>query len=149
MKISGVFLAFFMTLSIGLSAQSSAPWLGGDWQGIGYQAPTDTHWPIELTYDQGSKMLQVNYPSLSCSGHWELVETKEGYAEFVERITTGQQNCDNNVKVVVTRIDEEYISIAYFLPDLYDGVVAYSVLRKANTQKKRIPVPDIKKTKRT
>jgi hypothetical protein len=149
MKIYGFLLALFMMFSVAVSAQSSAPWLGGNWQGIGYQAPTDTHWPIELTYDQESKLLQVNYPSLSCSGHWELVETKEGYAEFVERITAGQQNCDNNVKVVVTRIDEEYISIAYFLPDLYDGVVAYSVLRKMKVQKKKIQVPDIKKTKRT
>ncbi|MCB0707046.1 MAG: hypothetical protein KDC34_17140 [Saprospiraceae bacterium] len=140
-------LAFF-TFIAPTYGQEVLPWLEGHWEGVGYQVPTDSHWEIELTFDSLNAQLLIEYPSLSCSGHWELVDSREGYAEFVERITEGVDKCDNGGKVVVTQIDSEYLSVAYFLPEYYDGVVAQAVLRKIQVVKVKIPVPS-GKVKRT
>ena len=149
-----LFLAFFLLASHGVPAQTSpgpsgskqkpVSWLEGKWKGTGYQAPTQSDWSIVLDYDKESKSFQISYPSLNCSGRWELVKKKKGYAEFVEVIQEGLENCDNNVKVVVTQIDERFVSVAYFLPEIFDGVVASAVLENVKFR----TVPKIKITKK-
>lgn len=105
-------------------------WLNGGWAGVGYQAPTNTHWDIELSYDAGRNKFKINYPTLNCSGKWEVKSIEPNKVQLTEYIQKGKSNCDNVVQVVVTHISAEYISVAYFLPNLYDGVVAYAVLRR-------------------
>ena len=56
----------------------------------------------------------------------------------MEKITEGVDNCDNNVKVVVNYVDENYISIAYFIPLIFDNVVAYSVLKRKQKKIKKV-----------
>ena len=118
---------FFLTA---LPAQDALSWLYGHWKGTGYQVPTNSTWDIDMTYDPVTGVISIKYPSLKCGGNWQFVKTIGKGAEFTEWIEEGKENCDDAVKIVVTYIDEEYVSVAYFLPDLYDGVVAHSVLRK-------------------
>lgn len=109
-----------------LHAQKSIKWLDGTWFGTGHQPIDDSRWSVVLEYEAGK--LAISYPSLECSGNWKLVKAKKGYAEFVEDITKGENKCNDGVKVIVTRVDERFVSVAYFLPDIVDGVAASAVL---------------------
>lgn len=129
MKSIFLFGLFFLSYS-SLPAQDFLHWLEGHWQGIGYQVPTDSTWPIDLTYNPNNQIISVKYPSLNCNGKWKFIKVTGKRAEFVEIIEEGKENCDNQVKVVVNYIDENFISVAYFLPKYSDDVVAHSVLRR-------------------
>ncbi|MBR9920690.1 MAG: hypothetical protein GYB31_07600 [Bacteroidetes bacterium] len=148
MRLFSITILLISLFATSLNAQE-IPWLKGSWHGIGYQAPTDSNWEIVLKYDEDIGNLNVSYPSLECGGSWKLVESREGYAEFVEQITEGTENCDNSVKVVVTQIDDEFISVAYFLPEYFDGVVAYSVMRKKEGEKPKLNKYNKGKVKKT
>jgi hypothetical protein len=128
-----------ITLTIGCTTTSKITekqeindlsWLNGTWTGVGYQSPTNSNWKVRMSYDKNTNKFSINYPSLNCSGKWKLQSNETNKITFTEYITKGKQNCDNEVKVVLSRIDDEYVNIAYFLPGQYDGVVAYGVLRK-------------------
>jgi hypothetical protein len=134
-----ILLSFsFFLLSTIIYGQEVPEWINGTWQGIGYQAPTNTAWKIDLKYDVKSESFSINYPSLNCSGQWELIESENNRLVFVERITTGLDKCDNNVKVIVNYVEGSYISVAYFLPDVYDDVVASAVLKKKQLMVKKL-----------
>lgn len=119
-----------LLLSVSLPGQDFLGWMAGNWKGTGYQVPTDTTWPIDMTYNSSTQTISVKYPTLNCSGKWKFVKTKGKRAEFVELIEEGQENCDNQVRVIVTYVDEDFISVAYFIPWYSDDVVAHSVLRR-------------------
>jgi len=135
-------IIFLLVISLAISCTTASKtaqkeeidkfsWLNGTWTGIGYQSPTDTNWKIRMSYNETTGSFAINYPSLNCSGNWKLQSSKPNKIVFTEYITKGKQNCDNEVKVVLSHIDDEYINIAYFMPGRYNGVVAYGVLRKA------------------
>ncbi len=131
-------IGFLFLLSTNIYTQEVPKWLHGEWEGIGYQAPTNSAWNIELNYDAQKKSFSINYPTLNCSGHWELIESKENRLVFVEKITEGLDKCDNNVKVIVNYVEESFISVAYFLPGIYENVVASSVLKKKVLKVKKL-----------
>ncbi|KAA3620751.1 MAG: hypothetical protein DWQ02_28855 [Bacteroidetes bacterium] len=128
---------FFLFTSTPLFAQEVPKWIHGSWQGVGYQSPTNSAWEIDLKYDAENNRFSINYPSLGCSGHWKLLESETNRIVLVEQITDGMDKCDNNVKVIVNYVDEEYISVSYFLPKLIDNVVAYSVLKRKGKKVKK------------
>jgi uncharacterized protein YprB with RNaseH-like and TPR domain len=131
------FCLSLLVISSSLFAQEVPRWLHGSWEGVGYQSPTNSAWQIELTYDAVNKSFAINYPSLECSGGWKLLEAKANRLVFVEIITDGLDKCDNNVKVIVNYVDEDYISVAYFLPRQIDNVVAYSVMKRKRKKIKK------------
>ena len=136
MKSSLLTLCFsLLFITANLFAQEVPSWLHGTWEGVGYQSPTNSAWRIELNYNATKQTFAISYPSLECSGNWKLLESDENRLIFVEQITEGIDNCDNNVKVIVNFVDEDYISVAYFIPKLIDNVVAYSVMKR---KKKKI-----------
>lgn len=111
-----------------ISAQQ-LDWLDGPWEGVGYQENTNTVWSIALGIDSGQEKYEIEYPSLSCGGVWELESSDENKAVFVERIKTGLLNCVNNGRIVVTKIDQEYVTFSYFHP--YDNSLnAWSTLKR-------------------
>lgn len=108
--------------------QESINWMEGTWEGTGYQMDGST-WKIKLIHSD--KRFSVEYPSLGCFGYWTITEKEKSKIFFVKTIQKG--SCDQNVKIVVTNIDKKFISIAYFIPDMFpDKDVAFSVLRKEN-----------------
>ena len=113
--------------------QESLNWLNGHWEGVGYQPPTNTSWDVVLDFDPTANSIKIQYPTLSCSGEWQLKKSSKGRAEFIEKIQLGTEKCDQDVKVIVQQIDDCYISVTYFLPGRYDGVVANAVLNRCGS----------------
>ncbi len=122
---------FFIQVQSSFSQVAKTKWLEGTWIGEGYQpgALNQKTWEINLIYDNQKKEININYPTFPCSGYWKLVKANKNKAEFVEYITEGQTLCVKEEKVVVTKINEEYITVSYFIAE-YDGVAAFSTLRK-------------------
>jgi hypothetical protein len=120
-----LFLILFFSLS--LSAQKELEWLNGTWTGKGYQVDDQT-WSIEFKYDNERGVSYIQYPSMNCHGQWKYVKKDDCVYIFLEKISHGE--CDNDIHVYVTRIDNDHLSVAYFLPNVMEGVVAYSVLTR-------------------
>jgi hypothetical protein len=79
--------------------------------------------------------IKIDYPSISCRGVWELKSATSYRAEFVETINEELDNCGDQVLVVVTRIDERFVGVAFFLPEMRDVVAAYTVLTRVEEKK--------------
>ena len=128
------FLSLIILLNTTLvySQIKKTKWLDGTWVGIGYQPGfgEQSAWDIELTYDYQNEEFNINYPSFPCSGYWNLKKADKNKAEFIEYITDGKSLCQNGNTIIVTRIDEEYITISYFLPNYNIGLTAFSTLHK-------------------
>lgn len=131
----GLSLVFAFLGTQAYSQSKKIKWLDGVWVGVGYQPPTKSNWQIKLEVNASENSILIDYPDLECSGKWEIKSLKKNKkSEFEEIILEGLNVCDNHVKVIIQPIDEHYLSVSYFLPS-YDGVAAFSVLRKQVTEK--------------
>lgn len=129
-------LCFLMAVNhTAYSQMRKINWLEGTWTGIGFQANalTQNTWEIILTYNKEAGQLSIEYPSFPCNGYWELQEASRHKAVFIEYIAEGKNRCQDEGIVVVTKIDENYITVSYFTTIRHDGVVAFSTLRKQIT----------------
>ncbi len=117
------------TKDVNVSKSSNPNWLDGSWIGKGYQldALNNSTWAIELEMDAKSGKYTVAYPSLECSGKWDLFEANDHRAVFKEIIEVGTNRCFNGGKLVITKVDKNHLSYTFFYPD--DNVMgAYSTL---------------------
>lgn len=110
-------------------------WMEGTWTGVGYQEAMKAEWDIELTCKIEEGKFTISYPSISCMGEWDLKNANNYRAEFLETINKEQDNCGDVVRVVVTRIDDRFISVAFFLPEVDDTVAAYTVLTRVEQKR--------------
>ena len=109
------------------SAQKKINWLEGSWEGKGYQIDGQS-WQVDFSH--ADKKFTISYPSLGCSGWWKITESGKGRIVFIENLTV-KSICDQGDKVVVTKIDDKNISVAWFIPETFgDQVVGFSVLHK-------------------
>jgi hypothetical protein len=116
-----------------LQAQhNKTKWLDGSWTGVGFQPMALNHqaWQIYLDYDFENETIAINYPDFPCSGHWKLVKADKHKAEFIEYIDEGEDLCNSEGQIIVTLIDDRYITISYFLPKIMDGVIASATMEK-------------------
>lgn len=107
-------------------------WLEGTWVGTGYEPESQAHWLTKLEFGLDEAIFRISYPSFPCAGNWRLLEANKTQAKFVEYITENTELCQNEGTVIVTKIDDEFISIAYFLPEYSDDVIGFTVLRKVD-----------------
>src|SRR5436190_18486836 len=119
------------TLNISHAQSKKIKWLQGTWTGTGYQpnALNQQLWPINMSYGKEKNSFTISYSSFPCNGYWEFVKGNDNRAEFIERITNGTDKCANNLKVIVTIIDETHIGVAYMYSGASD-VDAFGVLTK-------------------
>jgi len=103
--------------------------LNGRWSGIGYQTNNGHTWQANFEFDETNKTGTVNYPSLNCSGKWIYVGFDGVHAVFEENITDGKNNCIDGSTIYISKIDNNYINIAWN-SSLIDGIDAYAVLEK-------------------
>lgn len=89
-------------------------WIKGTWEGIGYQINLPQTWAIDLEVDL--KTATINYPSLECSGMWEIANQSIDRVEFREVILKGADRCVNGGLIVITRVDQHHISYSFFEP---------------------------------
>ncbi|MCB0837155.1 MAG: hypothetical protein KDD99_10875, partial [Bacteroidetes bacterium] len=121
----------FQTFSLENSPENGLDWLRGTWQGTALQInPANHTWTIDFTYSPGAEEPYIiNYPSIPCGGHWELVSHDYHRAVFKEHITDGIYLCANQGTVIITYVDEQHISFTYFLSGS-DKLDSYATLRK-------------------
>jgi hypothetical protein len=107
--------------------QKKIKWLEGNWEGTGYQIDNQK-WSVNVTHAE--KKFSIAYPSLGCSGWWKITGSAKNSVTFIENITLNN-GCDQGDKVIVTKIDEHNISVAWFIPQMDElHPVAYTVLYK-------------------
>ena len=133
------FIVFFFLISSSTDIQAQK-WLKGHWVGIGYQYNSDiSTWPIDFQF-KSKKEIKINYPTLECSGNFVRVSSNRHKAVFKEKIIVGKEFCYDNSIVIMTKIDANYISVAYFSPNMKDGPMATAVL-----ERKKVNVKTLKK----
>ncbi len=107
-----VFILAFVSVA---SAQTkNGSWLTGTWTGTGYQIDANETWTMKLT--SKGKRYTVEYPSLNCSGRWQLISFGSSIATFREKITTGMDKCTDRGTVTIQRLNGRQIEFRYQNP---------------------------------
>ena len=106
-------LCLFFSLTVVALPQSGrrGAWLGGRWEGTGYQMDTDSTWTMVLTA-RGRKFL-IEYPSLDCGGEWRLLSINSRRATFREHITRNREACADRGRVVVEKLSRRQVAYRY------------------------------------
>ena len=107
MRKTLVVLTLLLLLAFTSAAQGKRrSWLRGSWEGTGYQSDDQSTWPMKLTIRRsksGRRTFSIDYPSLSCGGHWRLLSLSEAAANFREILDHGQDKCSDKGVVLVER----------------------------------------------
>jgi hypothetical protein len=109
--LAAVCLLFSLTVVALPQSRRGGAWLGGRWEGTGYQMDTDSTWTMVLTA-RGGKFL-IEYPSLDCGGEWRLLSIDSRRARFRERITRNREACADRGSVVVERLSGRQVAYRY------------------------------------
>ncbi|HXI25542.1 MAG TPA: hypothetical protein VNG71_16875 [Pyrinomonadaceae bacterium] len=106
-------LAFIiLTVSTTAAAQTkSHSWIRGVWDGTGYQVDDKSTWPMTLI--ARGRTFSINYPSLSCGGHWKLISINSSRARFREVLDHGQDKCADKGSVLIQRLNRNQIVFLY------------------------------------
>jgi hypothetical protein len=97
---------------VSIGASVVAPeWMAGTWVGQGSQNGS-TNWSIEANSTNGA--VTIAYPSLNCSGRWDLMSADSSHAMFTEVITVGTSTCGVTGRVVITKIDSKHVTFSYW-----------------------------------
>ncbi|WP_441001136.1 DUF4339 domain-containing protein [Fodinibius sp. SL11] len=86
--------------------------LKGKWSGVGYELNNDTSWKMDVSFS--NEEVSVSYPSLDCSGKWNLIEVNGTEITFREKITTGITNCMDKGKVEISILSDKKINFKYY-----------------------------------
>ena len=107
MRKTLVVLAVLLLLAVTSAAQGKRKsWLHGSWEGTGYQTDDQSTWPMKLTIRRsirGRRAFSIDYPSLSCGGHWQLLSMSQAAAKFREILDHGQDKCSDKGLVMIER----------------------------------------------
>lgn len=106
----------------------SQRWMGGRWEGKGYQIDSDETWTMKLRKQK--KKFSIEYPSLECTGEWKLINFNKTRARFRENIKTNRENCEPTGSVIIQRLNSRQLMFIYS----YKGssqAVASGILTKA------------------
>ena len=110
-----IFIYFCLFLTNQLYSQK-IKWLEGCWEGEGYQPNSliEQVWSMHLCYLVKEKKIVVEYPSLQCGGNWTLQKAEKNRAIFIENLSYGIENCMNESKLIVSYIDNDFITVAFY-----------------------------------
>lgn len=87
-------------------------WLGGTWEGTGYQIDDNSTWTMSLKVKKGRFLIE--YPSLDCGGEWRPLRLNSRRASFRESLKHGQDVCSNEGRVVVERLNATQLMFIYY-----------------------------------
>jgi len=82
-----------------------------------------------MTLIARGRTFSINYPSLSCGGHWKLISINVSRARFREVLDRGQDKCSDKGKVIVQRLNRNQILFMYHYKAARD-VSASAVLKR-------------------
>jgi hypothetical protein len=128
-------LSLLALLSLNASAQTakskkqhSPIWMTGTWVGTGYQTDDKSTWTMLLRAHSGT--YSISYPSLKCGGKWVLRSLRNRQAIFAERLNYGIDQCQNNGRVTIQRLNNKQLMFIYRNPGERE-VTASAVLNRA------------------
>lgn len=101
--------------------------LKGKWSGIGYELNNDMSWQMEVSFS--NEEILVSYPSLDCSGKWNLIGVNGTQITFREKITSGITNCMDKGNVEISILSDKKINFKYYPQDSND-LAAQATLTK-------------------
>lgn len=107
-------------------------WMAGTWTGNGVEADTST-WTVELTVT-GSNYA-ISYPSLRCTGQWDLIQQTATEARFTEVMdrsddTDVDSGCASGGEITVRKLGDSQLTVQWTYDDS-TGDNATAVLTKA------------------
>ena len=112
--LSVIILAFLFMFTSSAYCEKEVDSIEGTWIGKGYQDNGST-WTIALVAKKG--VFNISYPSLNCGGFWSIEKADSNRTWFIETITYGKGNCISNGRIVITLINEKYITYTWFYPN--------------------------------
>lgn len=99
------------------------------WEGLGYQKGINETWKIEIT-KKSKNTYYVNYPDIPCSGEWIIVSKNKDKIVLKEEIKKGKEICIPATNVVIMKINNENLSVTFFLPENSKEPFAFGTLKK-------------------
>jgi hypothetical protein len=109
----------------------SRAWINGVWSGAGYQIDDQSTWQMKFTARRGR--YSIEYPSLSCGGHWRLISINSTRARFREVLDHGQEKCANRGWVTIERLSRKQLVFLYAYEDTRE-ISASAVLIRDGTR---------------
>lgn len=122
--LSAILFFSFMPSSVSKPDQE---WLKGEWKGEGLQID-GAKWDIVLSY-HSSKKIDINYPSLGCSGKWKTVSTEGTVTLFKEKLSTGKNKCDKGATIKLYKVTNNEVRVDFYVPKI-TASIATGTLKK-------------------
>ena len=117
-----------LLLSSATPAQTkSRGWIRGTWEGTGYQTDDQSTWSMLFT--ARGRNFSIDYPSLKCGGHWQLINTNGYRARFKERLDQGQDKCTDKGNVTIQRLNQRQVLFLYSLAGKHE-ITASAILQR-------------------
>jgi hypothetical protein len=113
-RLTFAFVILLATTTL-VQAQSKPTWLTGTWEGTGYQMDNNETWTMSLRVNGHSFF--IDYPSLNCSGNWQLLDSNSRSARFKEKITVNVTECADGGRVTIERLNRRQIAFRYAYSD--------------------------------
>lgn len=104
-------------------------WMTGTWEGTGYQTDDKSTWTMLLRAHSGK--YSISYPSLKCGGKWVVRRLKKNRVLFTELLSYGQEQCQNNGRVVIERLNNNQLMFIYRNPDDREATSSAILNRKS------------------
>jgi len=123
LKVLLVVSSFLIIGSCGVNntalSKKNKNWLEGQWTGLAFQIDIkeDNQWTIQLEIDIQKETYNITYPSLSCSGRWELIKYSGEQATFNEIIENNTGACIERGTIILFKIDDNRVLFSYFYSD--------------------------------
>lgn len=126
-------VAWFSDYSEGADAYAvlkrNLSFLNGRWSGIGFQTNNGHTRQADLYFDREKGIASVTYPSLKCGGEWKFKKTQGRRYYFTELIQTGEKNCLSGKTVIISRINQDFINVAWDSENI-EGIDAFAVFER-------------------
>jgi hypothetical protein len=111
LKIAALVCLLSLTPSVAYSQRKGHSWMNGEWVGTGFQIDTDSTWTMRLKVV--GRRFRIEYPSLRCGGKWTLLTASGSSARLREKITSNPQECADNGRVVIQRLNRSQMAFRY------------------------------------
>lgn len=127
-----LFIIFFSSCKSYQTASSTKNIFNGVWIGQGYQYDIEDNWDIKFVCNTNNNQYMIEYPSLGCSGKWDLIEYEKNILVFREILDKGKDICTDSGKVVLKIKKTGLIDFYYYWPN-DETLIASGQLEKTDS----------------
>ena len=102
--------------------------MAGHWTGTGLQIDKQ-QWEVDLRIVSDTEVY-ISYPSLGCSGHWELLQNGKRKRHYKEVIEAGTLFCDQGGDIFVKKVSRNKLRLTFYLYSYSDKPIAKAMLQR-------------------